>query len=352
MRRIRGLIALGIAILLGLFAAKAVYWYLSQPKKSKPVQKKVVHLPKKPQILSERIPAGMRVVGIKVNDISGLSGKLRSGDIVDIIATASMPKEHGANVSRVILQGIKVFDVGWGKEKKEKKLARQDRASTVSLLVTPDQATILAAASESARIILIAKNVDDTKSAEADTVVFSYSAGVEKVQEKKEDLSHVTRPGMRAITIEAKDTDGILGHIRSGDRVDVIVTCPFTRFAAGGALTPGAEGKVTEYRMASRTLLQDVEVGATEKFLEMDVGLDKPVKRVTLLVRPSDAEKLAVVLDATNKSIIRLVSRNIDDRKKRWTKGEALSDILSEKKEYLHVDIHKGSKKDYKIFFR
>jgi Flp pilus assembly protein CpaB len=352
MRRFRGLIALVISIIFGLIAAKAVYWYLNRPEpEQKPAQSAVAQ-PPKPRSLSEKVPEGMRVVSISLDEVAGMPEGIKRSDRVDVLATSRISDKKGASVTRIILEGVEVYDNGSEEEQSSRKLGQRQKDRAVSLLVRPDQAAALIAASESSRLHLMARNHEDDDQGGTHTTAYSYDTGVERGDDGAQGVEFPPRPGMRAITLLARDTDGVLGVLRPGDRVDVIVTCPFSRFAAGGAAEPGAEGKVTEYAMVSKTLLQNVEILATERVLDLPVGKEVPAKRVTLLVTPAQAERLAVVSDATKKSIVRLVSRHPNDLEHVSTQGENLVDILAEKKEYLRVDVFKGGSRQHKIFFR
>jgi Flp pilus assembly protein CpaB len=352
MRKFRGLIALVLSIVFGLIAARAVYWYLNRPKpQEKPVQV-VAPAPVKPKTLSQKIPEGLRLVSIQVDSISGLAGQIEKGDRVDVLATSTIPKKPGAAVTRLVLQGVEVYDAAGQGSKSTSKLARGEREWPVSLLVRPDQAPALIAAADSARIRLIARNAQDLAAPESPPTAFSYDAGIQRAGTSHSGATLAPSKGMRAITLVTKDTDGVLGVLRPGDRVDVIVTCPYSKFSTGGVIQPGAEGKVTETRMSSRTLLQDVEILATEHSLNLAVGKEGPVQRVTLLVTPGQAEQLAVVSDATKKSIIRFVSRNPDDPERTITGGVKLADILAEKREYLRVNVIKGDQRTYRTFYR
>jgi Flp pilus assembly protein CpaB len=104
--------------------------------------------------------------------------------------------------------------------------------------------------------------------------------------------------------------------------------------------------------MVARTLLQDVEVLATEKAFEAGADPVRPVGKVTLLVTPQDAEKLAVASDATRKSLLRLVARNLGDHERVGTDGELLADLLTDQRESFRVDIHRGGQKTPRIFHR
>jgi Flp pilus assembly protein CpaB len=156
---------------------------------------------------------------------------------------------------------------------------------------------------------------------------------------------------MRAITFTTKDTDGVQGVLKPGDKVDIIVTSPYSKFSASGMGDPGAEGTVTETSLSSKLFIQDVEILTTEKIMDFSIGMEEPVQRVTLLVTPDQAVKLTAALDATKKSILRLVSRHPNDRDVHQIRCE-LSDILAHKKEYHRVEIYEGGREGYKNFFK
>lgn len=352
MRKFRGIIALVISVILGLIAAKAVYWYLNRPKPQKVPPHIVAAKPPEPIKLSQRIPKGMRLVSVKLDDLSVLPGEICKGDLVDVLATSRIPQKEGATLTRIVLQGVEVYTTREEGELSSKKLVQRQGDRTVSLLLRPDQAVTLIAASESAKIRMMARNPMDAEQSFHFTTAYSHDTGVEKVDEAALQVSFHPKPGMRAITLKVQDTDGVLGVLRPGDRVDVIVTCPYSLLSAKGRGDPGDEGRVTETRLVSKTLLQDVEVLATEQVLGLSVGKEDAVQRVTLSVTPALAEKLAVISDATKKSIIRLLSRHPDDHDRSISAGVKLIDVLAEQKEYLQVDIYKGGKESYRTFYR
>lgn len=352
MRKFRGLIALVISVVLGLVAARAVYWHLNRPKPQKEPVRSATVKPQKPKTVSERIPSGMRLVGIKLADISGLPGGIQKGDRVDVLATSTIPKQQGAAVSRIVLQGVEVFSIGKTNGGSLKKISQRQKEIPVSLLVRPDQATVLMAASVSADIRLIARNQKDTHEAAAHAMAYSYDTGIENGHNATREAEFHPEPGMRAITLTAKDTDGTLGVLKPGDHVDVILTCPVSKFATGGQTGVGTEGKVTGFSMTAKTLLQKVKILTTERVLDLSVGKEEPVRRLTLLVTPAQAEKLAVASDATKKGVIRLVARHPDDHETVSTRGARLVDLLGEKKAYFQVEFYKGGKRELRTVFR
>jgi Flp pilus assembly protein CpaB len=104
--------------------------------------------------------------------------------------------------------------------------------------------------------------------------------------------------------------------------------------------------------MASRVLLQDVVVLTTETLLNGGPEIKTATKRVTLLVTPADAEKLAVISDATRKSVLRLVSRRSDDHERVHTSGQNLADLLTRRRQYHRIDVFRGTKATEKTFYR
>ena len=88
MKKIRGIIALAIAVVLGIIAVMTVSFYLKKPV-PKTAEKIIKKEKLKPDLFSN-LPMGMRVVTIKVNDVSGVSRKLEKGDIVDVVSTVSL----------------------------------------------------------------------------------------------------------------------------------------------------------------------------------------------------------------------------------------------------------------------
>ncbi|MBN1905183.1 MAG: Flp pilus assembly protein CpaB [Deltaproteobacteria bacterium] len=350
MRRYRGLIALALCIFLGLIATKAVYWYLTRPKPVLTQVKTEAKQPERPLTFSEKFPQGMRIMAIKLDNDSAMPGQIERGDMVDVVATSRIPDKNDASVTRIILEGVEIYDTEEEAGDSSKQKSKRQEERVISLLVSPEDAVTLTAASESARLSIIVRNKSDEDLSGDLTATYSYNRGVEKITGEDNPSSIQPIPGMRAITITAKNTDGVQGVLNPGDRVDIIITSPWSRFSTSETDAPGAKGTVTETSLSSKIFLQDVEILATEKILDLSVGMEEPVQRVTLLVTPDQAVKLTAASDATKKSVLRLVSRHPDDRK-RDEIGYELIDILADKKVYHRVDIYKGIEETFKNFF-
>ncbi|MGD9160018.1 MAG: RcpC/CpaB family pilus assembly protein [Desulfobacteraceae bacterium] len=348
MRNFRGIIALALSIILGLIAAKAVFWYLNKPKTVEKPVKIAAPKPQKALIFSEKIPEGMRIIAIKLDRDSGIPTQLDRGDLVDVAVTSKIPDKNGASVTRIILEGIEIYDPG--NSDSEKKRSNRQEERTVSLLVTPQDAITILASKESAKINLIARNNSDQNSAGELTTGYTLEKGVEKIDQSVKSFSGSLPAGMRAITLAVSDTDGILGVLESGDRVDVIATCPYGKFTSNDLII-GSEGTITATTQASTIIIQDVEVLATEKTISaLPIGEEKPALRVTLLATPDQAVKLSVITDSKTKNVIRLISRNPDDHSRKFVRQE-LRDMIADQIEGHKVEIYRKGILSHKNFY-
>jgi pilus assembly protein CpaB len=117
---------------------------------------------------SALIPAGYRVVPVKVDLESGGGSLILPGDRVDVMihVVRDPSREIPETVTKSILQDIKVFAVDDVVDlEKEKENRKSIVAKTISLLVTPDQAAKLMLASRMGSINLVMRPPDDDKMA-------------------------------------------------------------------------------------------------------------------------------------------------------------------------------------------
>lgn len=108
--------------------------------------------------LSPVIPAGMRAVAVKVNEVVGVAGFLLPGLRVDVLVTVRPPGDGGARTS-TILQNILV--VSAGQQIQADSSGSAVNVPVVTLLVTPEQAEILTLSGGEGRIQLVLRNSGD-----------------------------------------------------------------------------------------------------------------------------------------------------------------------------------------------
>lgn len=110
----------------------------------------------------DMIPKGMRVVPIRVDAVSGASGMILPGDRVDLLVHLREDAARGLprSVTRTFLQNVKVFAVDdvYDRPGTENKAVS---AKTISLLVTPEQAELVALAAQLGTVQLVMRSASD-----------------------------------------------------------------------------------------------------------------------------------------------------------------------------------------------
>ncbi|HNW58571.1 MAG TPA: Flp pilus assembly protein CpaB [bacterium] len=124
-------------------------------------------------------------------------------------------------------------------------------------------------------------------------------------------FSSLIPPGMRALTVSVNVVSGVSGFILPDARVDVLVTV--------AALNNKEESK-------TKIILEDVLVLAVDQTFEREDDDPVKVQSVTLLVDPTQAEKLAL---AASEGKLQLVLRNSADRDAQATRGVQLRELIS-----------------------
>lgn len=123
--------------------------------------------------LAATIPAGMRAVAVRVNEVVGVSGFVAPGMRVDVLVAGTPPnaKADVGTISKTLLQNIEVLSAGQNFQKDSEGKAVQ--VQVVNLLVTPEQAEIMALASNETRIQLVLRNPLDTQTTKTTGVAMS-----------------------------------------------------------------------------------------------------------------------------------------------------------------------------------
>jgi len=111
--------------------------------------------------LAAIIPAGMRAVAVRVNDVVGVAGFVTPGMHVDVLIAGNPPGGNPAGtLTKTLLQNIEVLSAGQNLQKDAE--GKPISVPVVNMLVTPEQAEILSLASNETRIQLILRNPTDT----------------------------------------------------------------------------------------------------------------------------------------------------------------------------------------------
>ena len=104
------------------------------------------------------IPVGMRAVTVRVTEVVGVAGFVLPGMRVDVLVTGR-PPESNDTVTTTVLQNIVVLSAGQTYQPDAR--GQAINASTVTVLVTPEQAELLTLAGSEGRIQLVLRNGSD-----------------------------------------------------------------------------------------------------------------------------------------------------------------------------------------------
>ncbi|MGD8395430.1 MAG: Flp pilus assembly protein CpaB [Candidatus Eiseniibacteriota bacterium] len=120
--------------------------------------------------------------------------------------------------------------------------------------------------------------------------------------------------GYRAMTVPVNLVSGVSGFVLPGSRVDVLVSM-----------------RTSDRRRepVAKTILQDVRVIAVDQHLEGRDGRPLSSRAVTLLVEPTDAERLGL---ASTEGTLLLALRNSSDQGTESTAGTTVAALMSTKK--------------------
>lgn len=262
------------------------------------------------------IPEGMRAVNIRVYEISGISRKLRKGDLTDVIAVNFLSEGEG-KVSRTLLQKVEIWDRGDTEEEEDEE---EGLSEVISLLVTPEQAAVIAACSKTSRFKIFVRNPKDIRETKTAPAVFTPEYGAGLFRNPEDDICQKIPMNMRAVSVPVTDKDGICSVLRRGDRVDILFnveSCVF-KMASGAIDDYETDAKVTlaGKRHGVKTVFQDLEILVSDRNILPGPDADMPVNWVTVLVTPKEAEALGGIVQGVRGAVVSgiIISRNKNDR--------------------------------------
>ncbi len=118
--------------------------------------------------LPATIPEGMRAVSVAVNDVVGVAGFVTPGTSVDVFVTGQVPGGQNLNVTRTILENVRVLAAGQTIQQDHD--GKPQTVPVVTLLVMPEDAVRLTMASTEGKIQLALRNTIDAATPSPDPV--------------------------------------------------------------------------------------------------------------------------------------------------------------------------------------
>jgi pilus assembly protein CpaB len=120
----------------------------------------------KPATFSGRVGIGWRAMTVAVDEINSISGLLEPGDVIDLIASL---ERKGNKLTMPLLQGVQVIATGQ-RLVDDPVTGERKQYATVTLNVTPSQATTLIAARDGGKITALLRNPGDRQAAPGDAL--------------------------------------------------------------------------------------------------------------------------------------------------------------------------------------
>lgn len=120
----------------------------------------------RPPTFSARVETGRRAMTVAVDEINSISGLLDPGDIIDLLVGR---ERKGKKATLPLLQGVQVMATG--QRLVDDPLTGEHRQyATVTLNLTPSQASALIAGRESGKITALLRNPQDSQDVSGDTI--------------------------------------------------------------------------------------------------------------------------------------------------------------------------------------
>ena len=150
--------------------------------------------------LAATIKDGMRAIAVRVDQVVGVAGFVTPGMRVDVLVSGVPPNTQGGGTNntqvRTVLQNIEVLSAGTDIQKDAE--GKPQQVQVVNLLVTPEQAQVLALASNETRIQLVLRNPLDTKVSQVQGTAMTNLFTEQAPPPSKPKLSGPVRPAKKA----------------------------------------------------------------------------------------------------------------------------------------------------------
>lgn len=121
--------------------------------------------------LAALIPANMRAMAVRVDDVVGVAGFIHPDDRVDVLVTLHPSHPGAETTTKVFLQNVKVLAVGQEVEANDQARMHASPATVATLLVSPHDAERLALASSEGRLLLTLRSWTDSQPVDTEGAV-------------------------------------------------------------------------------------------------------------------------------------------------------------------------------------
>lgn len=135
------------------------------------------------------IPAGMRAMSVRVNEVIGVAGFVLPGTRVDVLVTVDDPGEANGKepMARTVVSNVTVLTAGTRYDQEEARDGQPQRSTVVTVAVLPQDGERLALAASQGQISLVLRNpvdVDTTQTPGIKLTALMRGSGPEPVLDK------------------------------------------------------------------------------------------------------------------------------------------------------------------------
>jgi pilus assembly protein CpaB len=116
--------------------------------------------------LAAAVPEGRRAFSLAVDAVSGVSGLLRPGDVVDVLLLTEGEEKNGRAMAATLFQLVRVLAVGSLYDQEELKGKEREGFSTVTLALSPQECEVLLYAQNRGKIHLTLRSPEDKQMAD------------------------------------------------------------------------------------------------------------------------------------------------------------------------------------------
>lgn len=227
-----------------------------------------------------RVPAGMRAVTIHVADSSGVVAILRPGHRIDIHAVAN---QGGGASLRTLLQNVEVLSAS-----PNEGIQNRNGYQDVTVLVTPEQAELLALADSGSRIRIALRNTADPAQQPtrrlAISQIFDGAAArrapaepAGRTQAAAAAPQEADRAGVTLLVRMLSAAPGVLDELRAD-----LLTPPEKRTLQVSAFRPGSDFEQRLNRLSAKRLVEVLSasrlVAAANREVSVQAGAEWPAR--------------------------------------------------------------------------
>jgi pilus assembly protein CpaB len=177
------------------------------------------------------IPAGMRAVSVRVNDVVGVAGFVMPGTRVDVIVSVnndSGSRGQGDAMARTVVSNVLVLTAGTRFDRQDPKNDRPQPTSVVTLAVLPEDGERIALASQQGSISLALRNpldIDPTKTPGIKLAALMKAPGEQPVLDQKENRVVARRPIIQQVVAPPPVVPAVyrVETIRAAKRTEEVV---------------------------------------------------------------------------------------------------------------------------------